>query len=255
MKTICMASNKRWYGGRALARKLGIRYVNTESLYGQYKTIINWGCSGFKSDAFVLNRGPNVGVAVNKIKALRQLAPFVPCPELTESSHEAKSWNRGDIVLGRDIVGGKQGNGITVFRLGELNQEEHQYKFYTRYVPKKREFRFHVAFNELFWTQEKLKRRNIGDDVGDPLIRNDGRYVFAFKHLEDKPILDYEQGKRYAIKAIHCLGLHFGAVDIGWHPEHDWCIYEVNTAPGIEGTTLEKYAEHFNRKLRINNEF
>jgi hypothetical protein len=40
------------------------------------------------------------------------------------------------------------------------------------------------------------------------------------------------------------LHLDFGAVDVGWNEHHgEATIYEVNTAPGLEGTTLEKYYE------------
>ena len=44
------------------------------------------------------------------------------------------------------------------------------------------------------------------------------------------------------IRAVGCLGLDFGAADIGWN-SHDGepSVYEVNTAPGLEGTTLDKY--------------
>ena len=50
-----------------------------------------------------------------------------------------------------------------------------------------------------------------------------------------------------AVDAILCLGLDFGAVDIGFHNTIGPCIYEVNTAPGLEGQTLINYVEAFKR--------
>ena len=42
--------------------------------------------------------------------------------------------------------------------------------------------------------------------------------------------------------AIKVLGLDFGAVDIIYNKQEDkWYVLEVNTAPGIYGTTLDKY--------------
>ncbi|GAG47489.1 unnamed protein product, partial [marine sediment metagenome] len=49
-----------------------------------------------------------------------------------------------------------------------------------------------------------------------------------------------------AVRAVDCLGLDFGAVDIGYNEHYDRCaVFEVNTAPGLEGTTLDKYFEAF----------
>ena len=47
-----------------------------------------------------------------------------------------------------------------------------------------------------------------------------------------------------AISAVDSLGLDFGAVDIIWNESEDqYYVLEVNTAPGVEGTTLQKYTE------------
>jgi glutathione synthase/RimK-type ligase-like ATP-grasp enzyme len=52
--------------------------------------------------------------------------------------------------------------------------------------------------------------------------------------------------KKESIKAVKALGLDFGAVDIATIKGTDGqecCIYEVNTACGMQGTTLEKYTQ------------
>jgi D-alanine-D-alanine ligase-like ATP-grasp enzyme len=49
-----------------------------------------------------------------------------------------------------------------------------------------------------------------------------------------------------AIKAVNCLGLYFGAADVIWNDKEQRAyVLEVNTAPGLEGTTLENYANAF----------
>ncbi len=47
---------------------------------------------------------------------------------------------------------------------------------------------------------------------------------------------------------MDCLvrsGLDFGAVDLGHHPEYGTFIYEINTAPGLQGETVNDYADYF----------
>jgi glutathione synthase/RimK-type ligase-like ATP-grasp enzyme len=39
--------------------------------------------------------------------------------------------------------------------------------------------------------------------------------------------------------------LDFGGVDIGWNQRHGAAVFEVNTAPGIEETSLQAYVEAF----------
>ena len=51
-----------------------------------------------------------------------------------------------------------------------------------------------------------------------------------------------------AVNAVKALGLDFGAVDIIYNEkENQYYVLEVNTAPGLEGTTLIKYAERFSK--------
>jgi glutathione synthase/RimK-type ligase-like ATP-grasp enzyme len=48
----------------------------------------------------------------------------------------------------------------------------------------------------------------------------------------------------YAVMAVAACGLDFGAVDIIWNESRQEAyVLEVNTAPGIEGSTLNLYAE------------
>lgn len=50
-----------------------------------------------------------------------------------------------------------------------------------------------------------------------------------------------ENALNAAIQAVRALGLNFGAVDIGWNERDGPCVFEINTAPGIEESSLEAY--------------
>ena len=49
-----------------------------------------------------------------------------------------------------------------------------------------------------------------------------------------------------SIAAVQHVGLDFGAVDIIYNQREDSSyVLEINTAPGLMGTTGERYAEAF----------
>lgn len=56
--------------------------------------------------------------------------------------------------------------------------------------------------------------------------------------------------RELAAKAVQVLGLDFGAVDIGERADGSLIVFEVNRAPGIEGNTVETYAEKIKRWVR-----
>jgi glutathione synthase/RimK-type ligase-like ATP-grasp enzyme len=66
----------------------------------------------------------------------------------------------------------------------------------------------------------------------------------VFCHDKVKPLS--EAAKEASIRAVAALGLDFGGVDILVKKDGSCAVLEVNSAPGIEGTTLDKYAEAIN---------
>jgi glutathione synthase/RimK-type ligase-like ATP-grasp enzyme len=55
-----------------------------------------------------------------------------------------------------------------------------------------------------------------------------------------------------AIKAVQALGLDFGSVDVIWNERHSLpYVLEVNTAPGLVGTTVTNFVNAFKREYNI----
>jgi glutathione synthase/RimK-type ligase-like ATP-grasp enzyme len=94
--------------------------------------------------------------------------------------------------------------------------------------------------------QEKLKKR--GFEERDAWIRNhDKGYVFARDGITVPEVV-----RQLAVKAVGTLGLDFGAVDIGYREKEQLgYVFEVNTAPGLEGHTIESYVNGFKKELGI----
>ena len=221
---------------KLLARSVGAKRVYPDRNYRPKEgdIIINWGNSKepqwFNTDVRMLNKPYNASLAVNKIKTLRELREHgVPTVEWTQDRITANDWEN---VVVRHTVTGKEGAGIEVFtEFKELPLAP----LYTKLVKTQFEYRVHVFDGKVIDVIQKRKRNGI-DALESPIRNHQNGYVFCRQGV------DCPQGvKDVAVRAVNALGLDFGAVDIigRMNPR----VLEVNSAPGISGTTLQKYIE------------
>lgn len=235
---------------KALAEALNIRRIKPEGRDLHVKgTIINWGSSGFTRSLTyeneLLNSPDAVANAVNKLQAFKCMDGHTSIPPWTDDREEALEWFiRGmlDPIVIRHKLTGHSGDGIQLF------EEEQRYTdpfpvapLYTKYIKKRQEYRLHVFRDKVFFTQRKARNKDVPDENVNWQIRNHANgFIFAHQGVDCGP-----QAEQYAVAAVRSLGLDFGAVDIIKGVDDRWYVLEVNTACGLEGTTLEKYAEVF----------
>jgi glutathione synthase/RimK-type ligase-like ATP-grasp enzyme len=116
---------------------------------------------------------------------------------------------------------------------------------YTKAAKHKDEYRVHVFKGEVIDVQKKKRKLN-WEGPTDSGIRNLANgWVYARSDVSvPTKVIDA------AVDAVNTLGLDFGAVDIGYNQHLDKAIlFEINTAPGLFGTTLEKYKEVFTKYM------
>ncbi|WP_373088643.1 RimK family alpha-L-glutamate ligase [Zhongshania sp.] len=206
------------------------------------KLVVNWGSSTLSEHVVgtpIINAPEHVDLAADKYTALEAMGcAGVRIPDYTISKETAHEWIKdGSVVLCRTVLRGNSGAGIVIATCPE---ELVTAPLYTRYIKKKDEFRVHVFNGNVIHIQQKKRKLDVPDDQVDWKIRNHKNgFVFA---QEDVTAPDDVVAQ--AVKAVDSLHLHFGAVDVIWN-EHlgEAYVLEVNTAPGLEGTTLEKYKQ------------
>lgn len=196
-----------------------------------------WGGSVGPTSSRILNHWSKLDNAINKLKAFKLFKEKeVPTPDWTTSRATADSWiTAGKVVICRKTLTGMEGAGIIV---ATKSSELVDAPLYTKLFPKDKEYRVHVFKDEVIdFVQKKLK--SDAPTNRSKYIRNTANgWVFARTGV-GLP----EAASKYAREATKALGLDFGAVDLATNASGHVAIFEINTAPGIEGTTVTKYVQ------------
>lgn len=235
--------NRASASAKALAEGLQVKRVKNIENIRRSDTVINWGSSSLSCNANVINSPSAIYNAVNKLRAFRVMKEAgVSVPDFTQDKEEAYDWlDDGYKVVIRHKLEGTNGEGIDVMKPG--GGELPDAPLYVRYIRKDEEYRVHVFRGRVIDYVEKRKRNG---EEAHPYIRSYGNgWVFCRSGVELPSVVEEE-----SIKAVAALGLDFGAVDVVYR-KGKAVVLEVNTAPGIEGTTLRKYIETFSTLVPV----
>ena len=191
--------------------------------------------------------GRKTFVVTNKVlNKLEQMNAFAtnntPCPSFCEDAGQVGIL--GKRVFARTLLSGTNGRGIIEFEPG--HGETPQAPLYTAYIPKKAEYRVHFFDGQVIDTQQKKKKH--GTDNTNTHIRNlQNGYVYCRDGINPPTDLS-----TCAISAVNAVGYSYGAVDVIWNEKQNKCfVLEVNSRPGLEGTTLDKYADSLINKFNL----
>jgi len=274
-------------GAKALSARIGVLRASPRQVaqHGTFDTIINWGNSERRfPNAEYINDPDAVTIASSKLLTARRFGEsYISQPPYTTDRSCAEGWlTSGHAVLCRTVLRGSGGSGITLAvgtecgcagceeedngnndstaGRGDGCGDEHSgvcgrgrrrrglvaAPLYTQYVKKADEYRVHVFDGEVIDVQQKRKRQEVPNEEVDYQIRNaSSGWVFCRDGVECP-----ESVRSTAIRAVSVLGLDFGAVDVGYNRHNSVeSVYEVNTAPGLEGTTLDLYYEAIQKRL------
>lgn len=239
---------------KALANSFNCKRLKLEGsrfVHRQDRLVLNWGCNRLPPniDPDRCINGRNIQEATNKLSFFTKMRECSPeyIPEFTDSKEEATQWVvDGSVIVCRTKLRASSGDGIVI---AESPEDVVHAPLYVKYVKKKHEYRVHVFNGEVIDVQRKMRKLDVPDDQVDWRVRNcSNGFIFG----RDGVVLP-DGVDAMCITCINHLGLDFGAVDVIWN-EHDNKAYllEVNTAPGLEGTTLEKYTKAIEKYIELN---
>lgn len=234
-------------GAKALSLELGGKVLKLEGSKFKPKyedLIINWGNT--KEDTYFgaagwINDPSDVVCASNKLNFFKMMSEEHSdiIPQFWEHKNEIPEESYP--VVCRTVLSGHSGDGIVISSGPDSLVD---CSLYTKYIKKKEEYRVHVGRKDgtsiIISLQRKAKRN--GFENPNWQVRNHVN-GFVFVRNEVNPP---ESVLHVAKQALERSGLDFGAVDVIWN-EHEQKAYvlEINTAPGLEGTTIKDYGDYF----------
>jgi glutathione synthase/RimK-type ligase-like ATP-grasp enzyme len=247
MRTFILPYNPASESAKKLSEAIGAKRIKHEGSRYKHKpgdVIINWGCSEIVNPEVlkgrILNSPAQVTTASNKKFFFRDypgnrgyLVPSTTAKEI------ADLWSLQDFtVVARHKLTGHSGEGIEIVEPGMLVPWA---PLYTKYQKKTDEYRVHFVNGGMIKFARKGRKLDVPDEVVNWKVRNlEGGFIYALAEFEEMPESVLAACRDYAANT----GLYFGAIDVIYHkPSNAAYILEVNTAPGLSGSTIEAYAE------------
>tara|TARA_R110000851_G_scaffold115675_3_gene241612 strand:- start:5374 stop:6312 length:939 start_codon:yes stop_codon:yes gene_type:complete len=217
------------------------------------KIVLNWGCSVTPEEvekATVLNPASAVKLATNKKTFFEKVTGEVNIPEFTTDQTVANGWllSGGKVVV-RETLTGHSAEGLVMLEdVSSWDSYDHsRAKLYVKYVPKKDEYRIHVVSGEVVDVQQKAMSSRVDSSRVNWQVRNHQNGFIYKREGVEAP----EVAKEQAILATELCGLHYGAVDVIWNAHYEKAyVLEVNTAPGLEGQTVNNISEALEQAIQ-----
>lgn len=190
----------------------------------------------------VYNYADSISTAVDKVETFHALASAnLQTVPYTSVKGIAQTWlDNGHTVVCRLITNGYGGEGIVLCAGDDILPD---CELYTQYIKKKHEYRVHVFGPNVIDTTIKRKKKGVEHNHK---IRNHGNgWVYCRENIEPD-----ERRDSLAKAIVAELGLWFGAVDMIYNEKQDkYYILEINTAPGLVGTTLTSYVNAIAKEM------
>ena len=242
---------------KVLSAALGVKQIKTQGSKfkgNEDKIVINWGASKLPEEVnkcTVINTEEAVSVAADKLKFFNATQGKVNIPEFTTDVKEARGWAEdGKVIVARTKLNGHSGEGLYIIEdYAQFEGFNHpSVKLYVKYIPKKEEYRIHVVNGEVIDSRRKALSENFDKGQANWKVRShQNGFIFAKDGFEVP-----EQVSEQAILAVGVIGLDFGAVDVIWNNFYKKAyVLEINTAPGLEGSSVDNYKEAFDKMYKM----
>lgn len=232
---------------RALADALGGRVLRLEGSTFRPQprdVIINYGNTDPRKYNICTVNNTDLRTATNKLSFFQAMTRAGHADIIPEYwTNQAEIPDEAFPILCRTELAGHSGAGIVI---ADTHAALVRAPLYVRYIPKQDEYRVHVGLRrgqpEVIALQRKARNRDVPDGEVNWRVRNHSN-GFIFVRGDVNPPQSVVDNAKAALLACN---LDFGAVDIIYNRNRNRSyVLEINTAPGLEGQTVQDYADFF----------
>ena len=246
------AHNAASNGAKELATALGVKRIKHRGSGfrpNADKLVVNWGSSEIGPDVIgngtvVLNPPHRVSASTDKVQAFLVMSSGgARVPDFATTLDVALAWQiEGHDVCVRALTRASGGKGLSVVGPDE---DMPRAPLYTKYVKKKDEYRVHICNDSVIGVQRKAARKDFAGETDWQIRSHDNGFVFLHIAPDEWGTVPADVLQQ-AATGFAALKLDFGAVDVIWNSHHKKAyVLEVNSAPGLEGTTIDLYKKGF----------
>jgi len=243
----------------------------------------------FPAGAHVLNHPDNIRRNRNKLGTLETMknanvavAAFVMAGQVMKAIDDKKSEIALPLVGRTKYHQGGKGFWTCLTKTHVKNAIDEGAEYFQNYIDIVDEYRLHVFNGKLLYAQKKAKRNNMEEAFVEQHADKIKNYAEKAEKKLDKETLDYALGrlakenqhadmivrsnrrgwKFSAVKqtdvnlleaakaALAAIGMEFGAVDCCIDADKKSWVLEVNSGPGLDGSTLKAYVQAFEDSLK-----
>lgn len=259
-------------GGLLVKEALGVQQIlhrNSRFVGGPEKTVINWGSSQLPPEVLkcrVINTNLAVSRSIDKLASFNCFARdgIRHVPYTTDRQIAIRWLGDGHKVVCRGTTTGRGGEGISLIAPDALNLPVQSdlralwgwvasfldgsqrsnlaalqgSRLFTKFIPYTREYRVHVVGGQVINVRRKIIDEGTLARQELALLHTIGDFYSVSIYPDDVAT--------QAIAATRAVGLDFAGVDVLWDGRRAW-VLETNTAPGIGGITVQRYADALRR--------
>jgi hypothetical protein len=224
----------------------GIRTIRSQKIPALLARVVHWGKTEVPTNhcQASLNR-LGAGTFVNKLSFFMACGTDPKVPEWTTDMEVAKGYS---VCVERHLLASSEGAGIRIVKQGEALQPA---PLYIKYINKTDEYRLHVFKNpqgEFYvgFHQKKVARQPTA--ITNWKVRNTANGFFFQQNGYEVPAVVSETALDLVQQFFPTID--FVALDVVYHrPSNSAYVLEGNTAPGLEGRSVQVYGEFFKERL------
>ena len=209
--------------------------TNNNVLNVENSIVVRWGTREnivTNNTTIIYNKVSGIENATNKLTSRQKfIENKVSCPSLITPQNVNSEHLP---IIARPFIHSKGKNFIILDTIDKFkNHYDSSRYYYSNFIDKIREFRVHLGHSKVLALMEKKKPQN-GNIAWNRALNDEEPFDYVPWNQIDEQNL--KNVLIEAIKAVNCLGLDMGGVDVMLDADNNVFVLEVNTAPTLNSS-------------------